>query len=310
MPYYISQDDNLNFSTAMDIFWICDCVTIGGCILTLISICKKEEKIQLAAILLLLIGVFTCILAGAIDSDEWCSTYFDTANSTMDECVVYIVFMYCLFMPLTIAYVILLILYRSHYTFSNIIFMRSKRMMYLMFVAALMMVPVAIMMKWYISVIHYEWKAYWISIVCFDVFTWCIAFMYGFTERPRALPSPADRADPVDQPVPPTSGGAVEQRVCGVNIQHPIFVGVVTALWVTSFISTLLWGLIGYSQYNYDTDDLLARYADYIMMVSVNLWIIGEVLTEDEGYIDIDIDYHAVPQIEDYSQNVDTELLL
>lgn len=76
------------------------------------------------------------------------------------------------------------------------------------------------------------------------------------------------------------------------------------------FISTLLWGLIGYSRYKYDTDDLLARYADYIMMVSVNLWIIGEVLSEDEGYVDIDIDYHQIPQMEDYSQNVDTELLL
>lgn len=316
MPYYISQDQNLTFSTAMDIFWICDCVTIGGCILTLISICKKEEKIQLAAILLLLIGVLCCILAGAIDSDEWCSTYFDASNSTMEECVVYIVFMYCLFMPLTIAYVILLILYRSHYTFSNIIFMRSKRMMYLMFVAALMMVPIVITMKWYISVIHYEWKAYWISIMCFDVFTWTIAFMYGFNERPPLLSSSNlalnARATGDSEPAapPPLPTTQETQRLCGVNIQHPIFIGVVTALWVTSFISTLLWGLIGYSQYNYDTDDLLARYADYIMMVSVNLWIIGEVLSEDEGYVDIDIDYHEVPQIEDYSQNVDTELLL
>ena len=244
MPYYISQDQNLTFSTAMDIFWICDCVTIGGCILTLISICKKEEKIQLAAILLLLIGVFTCILAGAIDSDEWCSTYFDASNSTMDECVVYIVFMYCLFMPLTIAYVILLILYRSHYTFSNIIFMRSKRMCYLMFVCALMMVPVAIMMKWYISVIHYEWKAYWISIVCFDVFTWTIAFMYGFDEKPRASSShlvshsDASNVDDVSNPDDPAPGprvpAKVEKRICGVNIMHPIFVGIVTALWVVS----------------------------------------------------------------------------
>merc|ERR1711971_1392244 len=108
---------------------------------------------------------------------------------------IYIVFMYCLFMPLTIVYVILLILYRSHYAFSNIIFMRSKRMMYLMFVAALMMVPVAIMMKWYISVIHYEWKAYWISIVCFDLLTWIIAFMYGFTDKPRTLSPPVIEPD-------------------------------------------------------------------------------------------------------------------
>merc|ERR1711971_1216399 len=123
---------------------------------------------------------------------------------------IYIVFMYCLFMPLTIAYVILLILYRSHYAFSNIIFMRSKRMMYLMFVAALMMVPVAIMMKWYISVIHYEWKAYWISIVCFDVFTWIIAFMYGFTDKPRTVSAPV--IDPDVQPVEENVSTALAPR--------------------------------------------------------------------------------------------------
>ena len=167
-----------------------------------------------------------------------------------------------------------------------------------MFVAALMMVPVAIMMKWYMSSIDYEWKAYWISIICFDVFTWLVAFMYGFAPSP-----PLAQLKPGSPKVQP-------QRF---NIYHPICVGVVTILWICSFVSTLLWGLIGYSGYKYDTDDLLARYADYIMMVAVNLWIIGEVLSEDEGYVDIDIDavdYQQVPQIEDYSRHVDNDILL
>lgn len=281
MPYNIETDKGFDFSTAMDIFWICDLFTIGGCILTLFSLYQKEKKIQLTAMILLFVGAFLCIIGGAIDSDEWCTTFYtDTfTDSYMDECVAYIVFMYCLFIPFCIGYVILLILYRSQYTFSNLIFMRSKRIIYLMFVSALMIIPVVIMIKWYFQHIDFEWKAYWISIILFDVFTWIIALFYGFSGSERGKQRRVNGND-------------------GFTMYHPLCIGTIAIIWIASFISTLLWGLIGYTQYKYDTDDLLARYADYILMVSVNLWIMGEVLTEDEGYIDIDmeIDYQSVPQ--------------
>ena len=269
-----------------------DIFTIAGCVVTLFSLYKSYKNVQLTAIVLLLIGAICCIIGGGLDSDEWCTTEDASSELYMNECIAYLIFMYCLFTPLCIGYVILLILYRSQYSFTNLIFMRSKRIIYLMIISSLMFIPVGIMMKWNFKDIDFEWQAYWVSIVCFDIFTWIIALVYGFSN--------SSNNDGINK----SDNNRIEK---GFGIYHPLCIGPVTIIWIIAFGSTLLWGLIGYTQYEYDTDDLLARYADYILMVSVNLWIIGEVLSEDEGYIDLEneIKYQSVQQIEEYTQNDD-----